>query len=249
MDLKSRKAFANSVISHNRKSEIADNLREIKIQRKFKGNDNIAQIKSKWIYKNSKGIKKLSVLAPLYEGSMLNKNDQIRVDLKNYLHKDPADKKNFIKGIILGLQAIHQQNYLHRDIKPANILLEKTPEGKIIPKIGDFGLSQKSSAAKAENIAGSIWYLAPENHNSHKTPPNKLSPQSEKSDIYAAGIVIGEVIGYLTSDELVGHYMRNSEEPKEPLANTYEHLVWSMTRKDPQMRITLQETLIRLEQL
>jgi serine/threonine protein kinase len=44
--------------------------------------------------------------------------------------------------ILIGLQYLHSKGIIHRDLKPANILIEELPEGKIMLKIGDFGISK-----------------------------------------------------------------------------------------------------------
>lgn len=46
--------------------------------------------------------------------------------------------------ILIGLHYLHNQKKRihHRDLKPANILLFKTPNGKYMFKIADFGISK-----------------------------------------------------------------------------------------------------------
>jgi serine/threonine protein kinase len=63
--------------------------------------------------------------------------------------------------ITRGLNVLHENKYIHRDIKPLNILIYK---GGII-KIGDFGISKKTSTIAASlnstnNLfAGTLLYF------------------------------------------------------------------------------------------
>src|ERR1041385_5063006 len=57
--------------------------------------------------------------------------------------------------ILQALTYLHRREILHRDLKPANVLVQ---DG--IPKVLDFGLAVKQSAAR--ELAGSVRYMAPE---------------------------------------------------------------------------------------
>lgn len=60
-------------------------------------------------------------------------------NLENGVYKEKEALKAFYQ-ILLGVQALHQNNVLHRDIKPANIFI-KEEDGELVYKIGDFGQS------------------------------------------------------------------------------------------------------------
>jgi calcium-dependent protein kinase len=44
-----------------------------------------------------------------------------------------------MRSLLLGVQYIHEKNYMHRDLKPENILLKESNNFNV--KIVDFGLS------------------------------------------------------------------------------------------------------------
>ncbi|EGR27779.1 protein kinase domain protein [Ichthyophthirius multifiliis] len=65
-----------------------------------------------------------------------------------------------IAQIILGLQYLHENNYIYRDLKPENILINR--KGYI--KLADFGLSKIKTEKedKCQTICGTLYYMAPE---------------------------------------------------------------------------------------
>ena len=68
-------------------------------------------------------------------------------DLLHYIIKNYEQQTNldFIRNIFIQLnnafEILNQKKIIHRDIKPENILL-KFENNKIIPKLGDFGISR-----------------------------------------------------------------------------------------------------------
>ncbi len=74
--------------------------------------------------------------------------------------------KVIVKGILEGLQYLHNKGVIHRDLKPKNILLHKTESGQIITKIADFGISKRVTNVAyndmSSQILGSVEYMAPE---------------------------------------------------------------------------------------
>jgi pSer/pThr/pTyr-binding forkhead associated (FHA) protein/tRNA A-37 threonylcarbamoyl transferase component Bud32 len=65
-----------------------------------------------------------------------------------------------------GLEFAHQQGVVHRDLKPSNVLLSRTPEGKFLPKIADFGLAKfyqnaGDSGMTTDGCVGGSWPYMP----------------------------------------------------------------------------------------
>lgn len=94
-----------------------------------------------------------------------------------------------------GMAFAHDVGIIHRDIKPANIMLKQLPNRPPVPKILDFGLAKlkEASAGDAVNLTqaarayGSPPYMSPEQVRAGAVI-------DERSDIYAMGCVIFEVL-------------------------------------------------------
>lgn len=90
--------------------------------------------------------------------------------------------------IINGLDYLHRYDIIYRDLKPENILLvpHENPQGEyqFSAKFADFGLS--CFTHEAHDTCGTTLYQAPE------TLEKKA--QTKKSDIYAFGITLWEII-------------------------------------------------------
>ena len=55
----------------------------------------------------------------------------------------PSQAMAISAEVAAGLQAIHAVDVVHRDLKPANILLSVGDNGRLQPKISDFGISHR----------------------------------------------------------------------------------------------------------
>jgi len=113
--------------------------------------------------------------------------------------------------ILEGLQHAHEHGVVHRDIKPHNILITK--DGRV--KVTDFGIARAASEATVTYsgaIVGSVHYISPEQA--------KGISIGAKSDIYAAGVVLFEMLtGQLpfTGDSPIAVALQHIQnEPKSP---------------------------------
>ena len=95
----------------------------------------------------------------------------------------PPEKVSDIgKQVLSGLAAAHAHGVLHRDLRPANILIDQ--HGAVC--ITDFAVNTTGNVSQAAAL-DSLVYMAPEQL-------NRGAPLSERTDLYAAGVVLYELL-------------------------------------------------------
>lgn len=152
------------------------------------------------------------------------------------------DAAKIVLATLEGLDAAHDAGVLHRDVKPQNILIE--PNGDV-PKLVDFGIARATNddfARVTEDGAmlGSLAYMSPEQL--------AIEPVDARTDVYAAGIVLYELLTGTLPFEGAGMKIAvdklDSAGPiamKRPKSgarwpDTLTDLVLAMLRRDPAER-------------
>lgn len=103
--------------------------------------------------------------------------------LRTYKHGMDDGMVSFImRGTLLGLDYLHDNNIIHRDVKAANILL--TTEGQV--KLADFGVSGRLKPDNRRTFVGTPYWMAPE-------IVTRQSGYDEKVDIWSLGITVVEL--------------------------------------------------------
>jgi serine/threonine protein kinase len=103
-----------------------------------------------------------------------------------------ADTLELLAPVLSALSHAHQQGVVHRDLKPENIFLARDPDGRTIPKILDFGISQVERpyvpriTGDGHNL-GTPGYMAPEQARGSRAT-------DARSDVFAMGILFYECL-------------------------------------------------------
>ena len=102
---------------------------------------------------------------------------------------DKNFKRELIKNILMGVNWMHEKNYIHRDLKPENVLLVE--RGKLSPevKLCDFGLAAYKGLLDDESLEekfGTLTYMAPEQAQQRS--------YSKKVDIWAVGVLFYQLM-------------------------------------------------------
>ena len=161
--------------------------------------------------------------------------------LKQYIQEfspiAPAKAIKIMKQLISAIEHAHDYQIIHRDIKPQNILVDQS--GNV--KITDFGIATTLTATsytKTNSVIGTVHYLSPEQA--------RGGVASHKSDIYALGIVLYELLtGELpfSGESAVSIALKHlqSETPSvraynSSIPQSLENVVLKATAKDPRHR-------------
>ena len=87
------------------------------------------------------------------------------------------------RELLSALRHIHSNGVLHRDVKPENVLIDADGHARLT----DFGIAQPTGATsltQTGQVIGTERYMAPE--------VRAGEPASERSDLYATGVVLAE---------------------------------------------------------
>lgn len=120
---------------------------------------NIARYEACHTFEEPTGAFDVAVLS-YYPGGSL-------ADLIKTQETSPEVMADILAQILEGLKFLHSRNVVHRDLKPANILIAKRPDGRIVPKITDFGISRQSDpdetvVEETVTAAATVSYASPE---------------------------------------------------------------------------------------
>ena len=141
-----------------------------------------------------------------------------------------------------GLHAAHREGLIHRDVKPSNILVEATADGRLKPRVADFGIATGlgGSSVWSGVRAGTPCYIAPERLYEDARPVDR------RSDVYSLGVTIYQLL----TGELPFHHpnlvemVRQVREDPPPALRKYvpslpadlEAIVKKCLAKDPDTR-------------
>lgn len=133
--------------------------REVEVANAIPAHDNVAQYETCYRFESMDAEVDFAVLRYYEEGNI---NQLLQNKTLTHL-----EKRQLIRGILRGIQHLHQQKFIHRDIKGGNILVSRE-QGVWQPKIADFGLSKEvksktdTRSVFNSSIGVSYHYAAPE---------------------------------------------------------------------------------------
>ena len=103
-------------------------------------------------------------------------------------------REEVLGTMILVAQAVHaahRMKLVHRDLKPGNILMERSPEGRWIPYVCDFGLAMDMDSegmTRTQGPLGTPAYMAPEQLRGERS---RIGPPT---DVYALGVTLQQAL-------------------------------------------------------
>jgi len=126
--------------------------------------------------------------------------------------------------VVSALAHAHRASVIHRDIKPDNIFLAKDPDGQVIPKVLDFGVS-KLPFAEAITIDGVVVGT-----------PSFMSPEQAKgarfvdarSDVFSAAILLYMMLSGANPFERD----RAAESSEQPRGGAFASAVEAVLRRE-----------------
>lgn len=90
-------------------------------------------------------------------------------------------KLDYIDQMLAGLSYAHEHGIIHCDIKPDNLIL--FADGRL--RLADFGIAKFARKTIQGSASGSVGYMAPE---------QAMGRPSARSDVFAAGLVIHQLL-------------------------------------------------------
>lgn len=105
-----------------------------------------------------------------------------------------VDAERLASDLLSALAHIHGAGVIHRDVKPGNVLIDRDGTARL----SDFGVARPQDATsitQTGQIPGTARYMAPELWHGE--------PAGERTDLFAAGVLLGECLPDAAPAELV----------------------------------------------
>ncbi len=142
--------------------------------------------------------------------------------LSSRLQESPLAAEECLRNarqLLAGLASLHEAGMVHRDVKPANCLFVG---GEL--KLGDFGLL--AEAGPQVSRVGTAKYMPPDGR------------MDARADVYAAGLVIYEMLTGLPADRFPSCGRQASRILEDPALRRLHQLVLRACEPDPMQRFS-----------
>jgi serine/threonine-protein kinase len=136
-------------------------------------------------------------------------------------------------GVLSALQHGHEQGIVHRDVKPSNIFLAVESDGRVIPKLLDYGIAKmpKNDSKTIDGVVlGTPSYMSPEQIRSE-------GELDGRSDLFSCGVVLMEM--------LTGTCPFEAPTPSAAIAAVLQNTVDPDPRISPRLWLEVQRALAK----
>ena len=104
----------------------------------------------------------------------------------------PDEAARILVPVMEGLAAAHRASVLHRDLKPENVMLAREPDGRVVPRLIDFGVARfddldLAGLTRTGAALGTAHYMSPEQARGARD-------LDARSDVWAAGVMWFEAL-------------------------------------------------------
>lgn len=174
----------------------------------------------------------------------------LRQHLRNHGTMAPAEAVAVTCSVLDALAAAHASRCLHRDVKPDNVLVATGDEPLADRvRLTDFGIARLAhdSTVQATGLIGTPGYMPPELFSDGRF--------SAASDVYAAGVMLYELLGGRTpfagtgTAHTIGFRHVTARPPRIPVSDELWSVLDGMLGKDPSSRLTAAGTADALREL
>jgi serine/threonine-protein kinase len=127
---------------------------------------------------------------PFMVMEFLDGNDLNQI-LRHHGPQQPAIVVDLMLQACEGISEAHALGIVHRDIKPSNFFITRRPDGSMLLKILDFGISKTpvgyEELTGTQTVIGTPSYMAPEQMKSGRSA-------DARSDIWSIGVVMYQLL-------------------------------------------------------
>lgn len=174
-----------------------------------------------------------------------------------YISDRPKAILEIMRGVLTGVQTLHEHGYIHRDIDPSNVMVTLDEKVKVI----DFGVCKQvnswvsQSGAPQSKLTSPGAFIGKFNYAAPELVSGDVDKQNFTTDIYALGVMLFQLAtGHLpfngTNQEIMSAHLLQPLPVKEIDNKTIRNVVDKATRKKQEMRYaSAAEMLAELEHL